>query len=74
MAHFRSNIQSELEEEFVNFQLAMIKAQSIRNMNEKEIQRYNAEKQVIRICPSSSNNANRSGEKQSGSVEYKFSS
>jgi len=45
----RATIQSELEEEFVNFELAMIKAQNIRNVNGKEVQRYNAEKQSIRI-------------------------
>jgi len=44
----RSTIQAELEEEFVNFELATLKAQNIRNVNEKEIQRYNAEKQIIR--------------------------
>ena len=44
----RPNIQAELEEEFVNFELATLKAQNIRNVNEKEIQRYNAEKQIIR--------------------------
>jgi hypothetical protein len=32
----------------VNFELATIKAQNIRNVNEKEIQRYNAEKEIIR--------------------------
>lgn len=46
---FRATIQAELEEEFVNFELATIKAQNIRNVNEKEIQRYNAEKEIIRI-------------------------
>jgi len=45
----RQSIQAELDEEFVNFDLATIKAQTIRNVNEKEIQRYNAEKQKIRI-------------------------
>lgn len=45
----RKTLQSELEEEFVNFDLATIKAQNIRNVNEKEIQRYNAEKEIIRI-------------------------
>lgn len=44
----RTTIQAELEEEFVNFELTALKAQNIRNVNEKEIQRYNAEKQVIR--------------------------
>ena len=44
----RPTIQAELEEEFVNFELATLKAQNIRNVNEKEIQRYNAEKQIIR--------------------------
>ena len=47
---FRSTLQSELDEEFVNFELATSKAQNIRNANEKEIQRYNAEKQIIRTC------------------------
>lgn len=50
-----SQLQSELEEEYVNFELAMIKSQNIRNVNEKEIQRYNQEKQVIcTISPSRS--------------------
>jgi hypothetical protein len=43
----RSTIQAELDEEFVNFELAALKAQNIRNVNEKEIHRYNAEKQII---------------------------
>lgn len=43
-----STLQSELDEEYVNFELAMIKSQNIRNVNEREIQRYNQEKQVIR--------------------------
>ena len=46
---FSATLQAELEEEFVNFELATIKAQNIRNVNEKEIQRYNAEKEIIRI-------------------------
>ena len=47
IANFRTTLQLELEEEFVNFELATIKAQTIRNVNEKEIQRYNAEKEII---------------------------
>jgi hypothetical protein len=46
---FRSSLQTELDEEFVNFELATIKAQNLRNVNEKEIQRYNAEKRIIRM-------------------------
>jgi hypothetical protein len=48
----RATLKAELEEEFVNFELATIKAQNIRNVNEKEIQRYNAEKQIICILSS----------------------
>jgi len=44
----RTTLQAELEDEFVNFELATIKAQNIRNVNEKEEQRYNAEKEIIR--------------------------
>lgn len=42
-----STLQAELHEEYVNFELAMIKSQNIRNVNEIEVQRYNQEKQVI---------------------------
>jgi hypothetical protein len=44
--------QTELEEEFVNFELATIKTQNVRNVNEKEIQRYASEKQIIRMYAS----------------------
>jgi len=46
-----TTLQAELDVEFVNFELATFKAQTIRNVNEKEVQRYNAEKQVIRWDP-----------------------
>jgi hypothetical protein len=51
-ADCRETLQLELEEEFVNFELATIKAQNIRNVNEREIQRYNAEKEIIRMIHS----------------------
>src|SRR5579859_107522 len=44
-----STLLSELEEEYVIFELTMIKSENIRNVNEREIQRYNQEKQVISI-------------------------
>jgi hypothetical protein len=47
----RSTIQAELDEEFVNFELVALKAQNIRNVNQKEIHRYNVEKQIIRTHP-----------------------
>ena len=54
-----STLQSELDEEYVNFDLAMIKSQNIRNVNEKEIQRYNEEKQIIRIPPTTTASSKR---------------